>query len=137
MEKTCTYPLEIDAVKMRRVNFWQILVFMLSDSSRLIANTKNFGYLYDFLAVSLILKRVSFIHLYEVNVHLNFINYMKLLTKVVHDKVKPHKCDLCNKTYGLEHILQKHVKAIHSLNKHLQCESCGKCFGSKQDLKKT
>ena len=61
MEKTCTYPLEIDAVKMRRVNFWQILVFILSDSSRLIDNTKNFGYLYDFLAVSLILKRVSFI----------------------------------------------------------------------------
>ena len=34
--KICTYPLEIDAVKMRRENLRQILVYILSDSSRLI-----------------------------------------------------------------------------------------------------
>ena len=57
--------------------------------------------------------------------------YLQLPTEIVHDKVRVHKCDFCNKTFGLKRVLQRHIDTVHCLKKHLECESCSKTFTHK------
>ena len=56
--------------------------------------------------------------------------------KTVHDEVKDHKCDMCDKTFGKNSELRIHVQGVHNLMKQHVCVTCNKKFGLKSVLKK-
>ena len=37
----------------------------------------------------------------------------------IHNNVKPHKCEFCNKTFSTKIILQKHVLSVHEGHGHM------------------
>ena len=43
-------------------------------------------------------------------------------------KVRPHRCDLCGKTFGHKISLEQHKETIHSAFRSFDCTECGKSF---------
>jgi KRAB domain-containing zinc finger protein len=44
--------------------------------------------------------------------------------KVYHLKMKPFRCMLCQKDFGLNSDLQIHIERVHEQKKRFQCELC-------------
>ena len=62
--------------------------------------------------------------------------------QTVHLKLKPHKCHICNKSFGMRYVLRKHIKMTHQriannlkLKPH-KCNICDKSFVRKYSLRK-
>ena len=49
--------------------------------------------------------------------------------RLVHEGVKPYKCDKCEKSFGKRINLRKHVEQVHEKLRNFHCEICGKAFG--------
>ena len=52
---------------------------------------------------------------------------MKYHDKVVHQKIKDYKCEICPKTFGNSHNLNRHVESVHG-KKQIPCKLCSKTF---------
>ena len=50
--------------------------------------------------------------------------------QVVHERVKDFKCDTCEMRFGLLSYLKRHSKTVHKTEKEFKCESCDKSFGN-------
>ena len=48
----------------------------------------------------------------------------------VHEKVKPHLCSLCGKSFPSTSTLKKHIDAVHE-KKEYECEECKEIFKNK------
>ena len=55
--------------------------------------------------------------------------------KIIHEGIKDHKCELCEKSFSIKGNLNQHMKSVHEGIKDHKCELCGKYFSSKQNLK--
>ena len=53
-----------------------------------------------------------------------------------YEKMKPFKCDLCDKTFTDKYSLEKHCKIIHEKLKQFKCDICDKQFSAKNVLKR-
>lgn len=42
--------------------------------------------------------------------------------------LRPHRCDICNKTFGHKISLEQHKETIHSSLRSFNCAECGKSF---------
>ena len=49
-------------------------------------------------------------------------------TRNVHDKIKPHKCNICQKSFGYTAELNQHITAVHEGIKAFKCSLCDKKF---------
>ena len=56
--------------------------------------------------------------------------------RMVHENIKPHKCDKCKKCFGQNTTLKTHSLTVHENEKPFECEICQRCFGGKGSLKK-
>lgn len=54
----------------------------------------------------------------------------------VHLKSKPHKCHLCDKSFGELFNLSKHVAIVHEGKRPFSCPICSRKFGYKGDMRK-
>ena len=48
------------------------------------------------------------------------LSNLKTHIKSVHEGLKNHKCDLCDKKFGHSSVLKKHIKGIHEGLKDLK-----------------
>ena len=55
--------------------------------------------------------------------------------KSVHEKIRNHKCDQCNKTFALKCNLNKHIKNVHENVKDHKCDICNEIYKSKRNLR--
>ena len=63
----------------------------------------------------------------ECNQSFNSEQSLKLHKKVVHQKIKDHKCKVCPKAFGNSHNLDRHIESVHGA-KTIPCKLCGKTF---------
>ena len=49
---------------------------------------------------------------------------LKMHVKMVHDKIKDVKCDLCEYVCSTNGSLKSHVKRIHHKIKDIKCDKC-------------
>lgn len=54
----------------------------------------------------------------------------------VHLKAKPHKCHLCDKSFGELFNKSKHVAIVHEGKRPFSCPICSRAFGYKGDMRK-
>ena len=54
----------------------------------------------------------------------------------VHEKQKPFKCEICNKSFSTKNSHKVHVVRVHEGKKPFTCDTCGKNFADAYDLKK-
>ena len=52
----------------------------------------------------------------------------------VHDRLKNHKCDRCEKCFSMPGNLRKHIKLVHEGQKEHICDTCGKAFQERSAL---
>ena len=45
----------------------------------------------------------------------------------VHEKIKPHLCNLCGRSFGCKTNLRKHIEAVHDRKEYF-CEYCTEAF---------
>ena len=65
----------------------------------------------------------------------NWKNSLLRHIKTVHEGIKAHKCDLCEKSYTSGNSLKIHIKSVHEgINDH-KCNLCNKAYGSTYGLK--
>ena len=53
----------------------------------------------------------------------------------VHDKIKPHKCNQCPKSFGYKHHLTQHIDDVHNQEKPHECATCPKISSSENSKK--
>jgi uncharacterized Zn-finger protein len=53
---------------------------------------------------------------------------------VMSDGIRPHSCDVCNKTFAKREHLTKHLRIHKSDNKRYTCEFCHKAFRDRYEL---
>mmetsp|Transcript_26022 Transcript_26022/g.102268 ORF Transcript_26022/g.102268 Transcript_26022/m.102268 type:complete len:160 (-) Transcript_26022:1109-1588(-) len=56
--------------------------------------------------------------------------------KCVHEKVKRHKCTMCDKSFFFKKDLPKHVMAVHQKLKPYQCPTCDRAFAKKEHMQR-
>ena len=56
--------------------------------------------------------------------------------KSVHEGIKDHKCELCDKYFSEKGNLDKHMKTVHEGIKDHKCKICDKSFSEKASLNK-
>ena len=54
---------------------------------------------------------------------------------MVHEKLRPFKCESCGKGFAEKSKLKIHVQAVHEKLKLHNCGFCDKCYALKKDLK--
>ena len=54
----------------------------------------------------------------------------------VHEKIKNHKCRLCNKSFGHKWILEGHLQTVHGKRRDFSCDVCSKKLVSNFILKR-
>jgi uncharacterized Zn-finger protein len=54
----------------------------------------------------------------------------------VHEKLKEHQCNICQKSFGLKGSLSKHIEVVHERKKPFKCNLCRKMFGQKKGLRR-
>lgn len=54
----------------------------------------------------------------------------------VHLKSKPHKCHLCDKSFGEFFNKSKHIAIVHEGKRPFSCPICSRAFGYKGDMRK-
>jgi KRAB domain-containing zinc finger protein len=54
--------------------------------------------------------------------------------QLVHDKIKPYKCDICPWAFGLLSGLNKHKRYVHEKEKNFECPHCKRKIARKEDL---
>ena len=59
---------------------------------------------------------------------------LKLHIKVIHDGIKKHKCQICNKAYRLSGELNRHVEIQHENIRNFECDICKRYFGMRAQL---
>ncbi len=58
-------------------------------------------------------------------------DYVKRHLRVVHEKIKDHRCDRCGGAFGEADLLQTHVEGIHEGKKRdYLCKQCDRVFAS-------
>ena len=53
-----------------------------------------------------------------------------------HERKKPFKCEICNKTFSYKSTIKEHKATVHDGQKPYNCEFCEKKFSSKSNFKK-
>ena len=53
----------------------------------------------------------------------------------VHEGKKPHVCSQCGKSFGHMNTLRRHIACVHEGKKSCQCNDCGTMFSEKRALK--
>ena len=52
--------------------------------------------------------------------------------KEVHERIKNHKCDLCNRSFSRSFVLKTHQEKVHQIGnkfkENTKCDKCGKPF---------
>ena len=61
---------------------------------------------------------------------------MKLHIKEVHEKIKTHDCEMCNRTFSRPNLLIGHIKSVHEKIKNFSCDFCPYKSAQKNSLKK-
>ena len=61
---------------------------------------------------------------------------LKLHVETVHEGIKNHQCQFCDKKFGQSDNLKRHVKIVHEGIKDHQCKICNKKFGTSGNLKR-
>ena len=54
----------------------------------------------------------------------------------VHERLKNHKCDLCDKNFGYSQTLKRHIESVYERMKKHKCKLCEKAFSQVADLKR-
>ena len=54
----------------------------------------------------------------------------------VHEGKRPHKCNVCGKSFTEKKFMLKHIDTVHEGNKPFKCESCERTFAHKGNMKK-
>lgn len=62
-----------------------------------------------------------------------FVN-LKSHIAMVHQKIRSHKCTICQKSFGKKSGLDRHVHTVHERLKCFSCDLCEKSFGEKAQL---
>ena len=61
--------------------------------------------------------------------------YLKIHIKAVHERLKNHKCDLCDKAFSQASSLKTHIIGVHERLKNHKCDICDKAFSLLNNLK--
>ena len=59
-----------------------------------------------------------------------------LHNSAVHEKKKPHRCNVCNTFFGLYGNLKRHIRAVHEGKKPFNCSICNAAFTQNSKLKR-
>ena len=51
-------------------------------------------------------------------------NYLQMHIKIVHEKIKQHFCNICQKSFGLKNTLKIHTEMVHEHKKQFKCDLC-------------
>ena len=54
----------------------------------------------------------------------------------VHEKLKPYKCEICDKSFAAVGNLNSHVSLVHEKSAQVQCTLCGKTYTNQKVLEK-
>ena len=54
--------------------------------------------------------------------------------KEVHERQRPHKCDLCDASFFSKSGVTKHKESVHQGKKPHMCNLCGSSFSEKGNL---
>ncbi|XP_014224890.1 zinc finger protein 578-like [Trichogramma pretiosum] len=63
------------------------------------------------------------------------ITNQKTRIRSTNKRIKPYKCEICNKSFGYQQSLKYHINAIHIRRKAFECDTCHKSFRGKAYLK--
>ena len=61
---------------------------------------------------------------------------MRRHVESVHEGKRPHKCNVCGKSFTEKKFMLKHIDTVHEGNKPFKCESCERTFAHKGNMKK-
>ena len=53
---------------------------------------------------------------------------------MVHEQLRPFKCDLCGKSFSTKQSLKFHVEAVHDRKRNYACDECSIRFNCKHLL---
>ena len=63
------------------------------------------------------------------------MKYIYPCIKTVHEGIKDHSCEYCEKCYSQPADLKRHIKAVHEGVKEYKCDTCGKHFTRADNLR--
>ena len=61
-------------------------------------------------------------------------NFCESFQQMVHQKSRPHTCDLCGRSFAARAGMENHILLIHEKQMPFTCDRCGKKFKRRPDL---